>query len=47
VKLFRHRLFCLLLFLHGLFKLPREYPLDGDRLDLFANPFIFEKAIDG
>jgi hypothetical protein len=35
------------LFLHGLFELPREYPLDDDCFDLFANPFLFEKTIEG
>jgi hypothetical protein len=33
VKLLRHRLLSLLLFLHGLFQLPRKHPLGGDRLD--------------
>src|ERR1700739_1065870 len=33
VKLLRHRLLSILLFLHGFFPLPRKPPLDGDRLD--------------
>ncbi len=45
MKLPRHRLFGLLLFLPGLFQLPRQHTLNGDCLDLFPNPFLFEEAI--
>ena len=37
----------LLLFLHGLFELPRKHPLDGDRLDFLSDSFFFEEAIEG
>jgi hypothetical protein len=34
-------------FLPGLFDLPRQHPLDSDRLDYVSNPFLLEKAIEG
>jgi hypothetical protein len=40
VKLLRHSLFCLLLFSHGLFKLPRQHALGGDRLAFLLNCFF-------
>jgi hypothetical protein len=46
VKLPCHRSLRLLLFPHGLFHLPRQYPLDGNRFDLFANAFLFKEAIE-
>ena len=36
----------MLLFLHGLFKLPRQHPLDCDRFDFFSDFFLFEKIIE-
>jgi len=47
VKLLRHRLLGLLLFSHGLFKLPSQHTLDCDRLDFFPDSFLFEEAIEG
>ena len=47
MKLLRHRLLGLLLFLHGLFQLPRQHPLDCDRLDFLSDSFLFEEAIEG
>jgi hypothetical protein len=35
------------LFLQGPFDLSSLHSLDGDRLDFLANPFLFQKAIDG
>src|SRR5438034_7317613 len=46
VKLPCHRLLGFSLFLHGLFELPSQHPLDCDRLDLLPNPFLFEKTIE-
>jgi hypothetical protein len=47
VKLLCHRLFGFLLFLHGLFQLPSQNPLDGDRFDFFPDSFLLEEAIEG
>jgi len=33
--------------LHGLLESPTLHPLDGNGLDLFANPFLFEEAVEG
>src|ERR1700719_1321361 len=38
---------CLLLFLQGPFDLPTLHSFDGDRLDFLANPFFFQKGIEG
>jgi hypothetical protein len=46
VKLLRHCLFGLLLFLHDLFKLPRQHPFDGNRFDVFPDSFPFEKTVE-
>jgi hypothetical protein len=37
-----HCLFGLLLFVHALAELPRQYPLDGDRLDFLSNSVFRE-----
>jgi hypothetical protein len=42
-KLLRHRLFRFLLLPHGLLQLPRQQPLDGDRLGADFLPSIPEK----
>ena len=47
VKLLCHCLFGLALLEHGLFELPRQHPLNGDRFDFLPNPFFFEKAVKG
>lgn len=46
VKLFGQRLLGFLLYLHGLFELPSQDPLDSNRLDFFADSFPFEKTIE-
>src|SRR5229473_848091 len=47
MKLLGHCLFGLLPFPHGLFKLPRQYPLDGDSFYFFPDSFFIEKAVKG
>jgi len=46
LKVSRHGLLGLLLLLHLLRELPCQHPFDRDRFHLFANAFLFEKAIE-